>query len=136
MSLILSRSTPTLSPSPSLFSAPSSSADPEARISLAMQQILASTLSEDMTSLPSAYKFTVVSGSPPPTMPSHLKVFGQYLIKVSRKYLREVNVRQKGDMSSVLTPIAFNKGRIMSDKNLMSLFTAYHRCSTTFPSFS
>ena len=124
------------STSPSLISAPLSSADPEAIISLAMRRILAATLSEVMTSLPSAHKFTVASRSPLPTMPSYLKVIGQYLINFLRKSMKEVNLRQKGDMSSVLTPIVAKKGRIVSDENVMTLCTASHSFSATVPALS
>ena len=89
-----------------------------------------------MTSLPSDYKFTVGSGSLRTTIPLYVKVFGQYLIEVSHKSLREVKLRQKGNMSSVLDTIASKKGRIMSDENIRMLCTAYHSYSETVPYFS
>ena len=69
-------------------------------------------------------------------MTSYVKLFGNYLIKVPRKSLREVKLQQKDDMSSVLNPIAANKVCIMSDENLMTLCTASHSCSETAPSLS
>ena len=68
-------------------------------------------------------------------MTSYVKVFGQYLIKVLVKSLREVNLRQKSDMYSVFTTIEAKKGLIMSDENVVTLCTASNRCSVTAPSF-